>query len=147
MVGLPIALFDQYWNLLQTNKIAVRDSATSVTTLWAWSTVPDTTHKYIIGGMFPKWRTGVIEFGDWGTVKMVRIIYKTTQGKAVLRMAMDDGPMDLVDTINLAGTGHHEAVPMLGGKRTQLEVEGVNGGSPFEVVQIDVDVDVTGGGL
>lgn len=147
VVGLPIDLFDAYWNHVQSNMIAVRNSATQVTTLWAWKTIPDTTHHYVIGGMFPTWRTGIIEFGDWGVISMIRVNFVQSQGKGGIYVSVDDGPMELQDVIDLAGDGHHEASPMIGGKRGQIEVRGFNGASDMRVVSIDVDIDVTEGGI
>ena len=141
LAGVPVALFDGNNNLLQTNLIAVRDSATALTMLERWTTVPNTAHTYVVGGQFPEWKFGVIDVNDHLVFNYMNIGYVKSRGKAGIYISVDDGPFDLVDTINLAGPGHHEAYPGLGGKRFQVAIRGFDGAAPFAITNLDMSID------
>lgn len=146
VVGLPIALFDAQWNLLQTNKIASRDSATALTTVWRWNTIPATDYYYVIGGMFPRWKFGWIDLMEHTVLQQIRLTWVPTSGKAGIFIGVDDGPLDLVDSLSLTGAGHYEAWPALGGKRFQLEVAAFDGAAEFALLTVEMDFDDPGEG-
>lgn len=138
--GVPVTLFDAYWNVLQTNMVSTLTS-TVLTTGFKWDVVPQTGHSYVVGGSFPVWKLGWIDVNFHMVLKHLLIGYKGGRGKGGIYIAKDDGEPELFDSFNFGDTGHKEIYPMLGGKRFQVTLAGFDGASPFELINVSLTIE------
>lgn len=148
IVGLPIHLYDSDYALVQSNMIAARDSATKVTVVWGWDTVPSSgTYYYAIGACVPEWKFGWLDFTTWAYLKRIRVTHGIGSGNCGIYIAVDDNDAELVDYFSLAERGVHETCAFAGGKRFQTSIVGFEGAGDFEVIQVEWDIDQQAGGI
>ena len=143
--GLPVHLFDSKWNLVQENMIGVRDSATALTMVWKWKTIPDPTAEtfnYVVGGILPYWRFGWMDLPDeWMGVKEITIRYVPSRGKVGVYHAINDEADVLVGTVNLSGEGIERIQVMASCYRFRTSLRGYDGASKLSLTSIEWEVE------
>jgi hypothetical protein len=89
----------------QTRIIASRNSATQFTVDAAWTTNPDTTSRYIIGGIQATYRTGMFELPDAtndGAKRSVIVAYKPTTAETTVNLNLWYDDESAAESMNIS---------------------------------------------
>lgn len=148
IAGLPITLIDSNNDVVETNVIASRDSATALTMLFGWSETPDDTYTFAIGAAFPNWMYGYTDFdspGLWKSINLIEVAFTPTAGKAGVWMSLDEAAEIFVGFIDLSNSRGKWTLPVFyGGNELQIRIQALDGGQNMAIHSLELDVQVSG---